>query len=120
MAGTPADLRPWQSKRSLLRPASLVAVLAALTACSDPLSVAVSGASLVSVVQTGKTLSDHAMSAATGMDCSIRHTFAGTSWCQPTDAVGAPSVEHYCYRSIAEVTCYRRDNPHETASRRTF
>ncbi len=82
--------------------------------------MALGGASVVSVVQTGKTLSDHAMSAATGMDCSIRNTISGDSWCTPETSVAAdPAAQLTCYRSIAEVTCYTRDNPHETASRRT-
>jgi hypothetical protein len=54
------------------------------------------------------------------MDCSIRHTFAGTSWCQPVaDEMAQSSAELHCYRSIADITCYKRDNPHETESRRT-
>jgi hypothetical protein len=103
-----------------LRPLSLVVALGALTACTDPVSVALSGASVVSVVQTGKTISDHAMSAATGMDCSIVNTLSGTSWCQPpVNDAPDPAAALSCYRSIAEVTCYTRDNPHETASQRT-
>jgi len=103
-----------------LRPLAAVGVLAVLTGCTDPLSVALGGASVVSVVQTGKTISDHAMSAATGMDCSIRHSFSGDSWCRPPlNNAPDPSAELACYRSIANVTCYTHDNPHETASRRT-
>ncbi len=103
-----------------LWPLGILLALGALTACTDPVSVALGGASVVSVVQTGKTISDHAMSAATGMDCSIGNTLSGVSWCQPTvsDAPD-PAADLVCYRSIAEVTCYTRDNPHETASQRT-
>ena len=105
---------------SALRPLSLFLALGALTACTDPVSVALGGASVVSVVQTGKTISDHAMSAATGMDCSIGHTLSGDSWCLPVaNDAPDPAADLVCYRSIAEVTCYKRDNPHETASRRT-
>ncbi len=102
-----------------LRPLGLFLALGALTACTDPVSVALGGASVVSVVQTGKTISDHAMSAATGMDCSIGHTLSGDSWCQPqVSDMPDPAAELACYRSIAEVTCYTRNNPHETASQR--
>ena len=113
---------PLQSKIGLpaLRPISALVALGVLTACTDPVSVAVGGASVVSVVQTGKTLSDHAMSAATGMDCSIRNTLSGASWCTPAvNEAPDPAADLVCYRSIANVTCYNRDNPHETASRRT-
>lgn len=105
---------------SALRPLCVLGALGVLTACTDPLSMALGGASVVSVVQTGKTISDHAMSAATGMDCSIRNSISGDSWCRPelNDAPD-PSADLVCYRSIANVTCYNQDNPHETASRRT-
>jgi len=105
---------------SAFRPLGAVLALGVLTACTDPVSMALGGASVVSVVQTGKTVSDHAMSAATGMDCSIRNTLSGASWCLPAvNDTPDPAAELACYRSIAEVTCYTRDNPNETASRRT-
>jgi hypothetical protein len=103
-----------------LRPLGVVLALGVLTACGDPVSIALGGASVVSVVRTGKTVSDHAMSAATGMDCSIRNTLSGASWCLPAvNDTPDPVANLACYRSIAEVTCYTRDNPNETASRRT-
>lgn len=116
----PAPRHLRRPARAALRLLVAAAALGALSACTDPASMALSGASVVSVMQTGKTISDHAMSMATGMDCSIRNTFAGVSWCQPleNDAVD-PSADLACYRSIAKVTCYLRDNPNETASRRT-
>ena len=40
-----------------------------LTACADPASLALGGASVVTVVDSGKTVSDHAMSYATGENC---------------------------------------------------
>lgn len=107
-------------KLPALRPLGAVLALGVLTACTDPVSLVIGSASVVSVVQTGKTVSDHAMSAATGMNCSIRHTFSGSSWCLPTaNDAPDPAAGLACYRSIAEVTCYTRDNPNETASRRT-
>lgn len=105
---------------SAFRPLGAVLALGVLTACTDPVSIAIGSASIVSVVQTGKTVSDHAMTAATGMDCSIRNTLSGASWCLPAvNDAPDPATELACYRSIAEVTCYTRDNPNETASQRT-
>lgn len=116
----PSRRKQAKLRLSALRPLGLVLAMGALSACSDPVSVALSGASVVSVVQTGKTISDHAMSAATGMDCAIGHTLSGTSWCQPEIYDGPdPGADLVCYRSIAEMTCYTRNNPHETASQRT-
>jgi len=112
--------RPTRPGLPPLRLLAAIMALGALTACTDPVSVALGGASVVSVVQSGKTLSDHAMSAATGMDCSIGNTVAGNSWCMPAvNDVPDPSSDLACYRSIAEVTCYSSTNPHETPSRRT-
>jgi len=119
-AGMPSSARKLSLRSAVLRPLGALAVVAALTACGDPVSIALSGASVISVVETGKTISDHAMSVATGQDCSIQHTFAGMSWCQSQEEeMPDPSANLVCYRSIAEVTCYPRYNPNETASRRT-
>lgn len=116
----PKALYPRKVKMAAFRPIFAVVALIGLTACTDPLSVALSGASVISVVQTGKTISDHAMSAATGMDCSISNSINGVSWCTPeVNEAPDPALELACYRSIAEVTCFPRSNPHETVSRRT-
>ncbi|NNE86110.1 MAG: hypothetical protein HKN28_19270 [Alphaproteobacteria bacterium] len=102
------------------RPVSAVLMLGALTACTDPLSVALSGASVENVVHTINKKKNHAMSAATGMNCSIRNSISGDSWClPPINDTPNPAADLACYRSIANVTCYTQDNPHETASRRT-
>jgi hypothetical protein len=94
-----------------------------LAGCADPTSLALSGVSVISFTQTGKTVTDHAMSLATSQNCSLKHSLVGEPWCQP-DAAPAPTTAStaeplYCYRSIAAVTCYRHDNPHDTTTRRT-
>lgn len=101
---------------------AIVAILG-LSACTDPASLAMSGASVVTFVSTGKTLTDHAMSLATDQDCSLKRSLEGKSWCEPAENVAAADIagpELYCYRSIAEVTCYRRRNPNDTKTRQTF
>jgi hypothetical protein len=94
-----------------------------VSACADPATLAMGGASVVTFAHTGKTLTDHAMSLATEQDCSLKNTIAGKAWCQPLSHTGADDApadpEFYCYRSIAEVTCYRLRNPHDTATRLT-
>lgn len=112
---------------SFLRPTrSLTAVLLActLSACTDPASLALGGVSAVSFVQSGKTLTDHAMSLATDQDCSIRHSLSGKAWCLPVSTPRpaydqAEAGDLHCYRSIGTMTCYRHKNPHDTASRYT-
>ena len=95
-----------------------------LSGCSvDPASLALSGVSVVTFTQTGKTLTDHAMSLATDQDCSLKHSLTGTPWCQPVAHTPAPEIQAHgklhCYRSLAATTCYRQQNPHDTASRRS-
>lgn len=91
-----------------------------LTACVDPASLALSGASVVTVVDSGKTVTDHAMSFATGENCSVMHSFEGKAWCVPEVGEESEPPQQVCYNSIANMTCYPVKNPHETVSRRTY
>ncbi len=90
----------------------------ALSACADPASLAVSSASVVTAFDSGKTVSDHAMSFVTGDDCSFLNSLRGKAWCMPVLADTPPPPNQVCYKSIASMTCYPVENPHETASRR--
>jgi len=103
---------------SHIRYFALMLVPLTLTACADPASLALGGASIVTVVDSGKTVTDHAMSYATGENCSFLHSIRGESWCLPErgEAPGPPT--EICYQSIAAMTCYPVKNPHETQSRR--
>lgn len=96
-----------------------IAAPLALAACADPASLALGGASVVSVIDSGKTVSDHVMSYATGDECTFRHSLRGEAWCQPRSIEaddGQP--ERVCYQSIARVTCYEVANRFETETRR--
>ncbi len=115
MAGSPYRLRPL-----IFRAVVGAGALVALSACLDPVVLTVAGASAASYVATGKTLTGHAMSYSTGKDCRVMRGFKGETMCQdlpPEDTPEAPA-ELACYRSIAEVTCYRVENPNETSTRR--
>ena len=96
----------------------LALALLALAGCADPASLALGGASVVTTLDSGKTVTDHAFSFATGDDCSFLHSIRGKAWCQPVLADPPPPPDQVCYRSIAQMTCYPVENPHETASRR--
>ncbi len=52
-----------------IRNLALMLVPLTMTACADPASLALGGASVVTVVGSVKTVSDHAMSYATGENC---------------------------------------------------
>lgn len=115
MAGSPDRLR-----LPIFRAVVGAGALAALSACIDPVVLTVTGASAVSYVATGKTLPGHAMSYSTGKDCRVIRGFKGETMCRDLPPEGDPQVqaELTCYRSIAEVTCYRVENPNETSTRR--
>lgn len=96
-----------------------IAAPLALAACADPASIALGGVSVVTVIDSGKTVTDHVMSYATGEECTFRHSLRGESWCQPLpgDDTGL-QAEQVCYQSIARVTCYEVTNRFETETRR--
>lgn len=52
-----------------IRNLALMLVPLTMTACADPASLALGGASVVTVVDSGKTVSDHAIAYATGENC---------------------------------------------------
>ena len=106
--------------RSGVRNILAIAAPLALAACADPASLALGGASVVTMIDSGKTVSDHVMSFATGEECTFRHSLRGQAWCQPRR--GTESDEHsklVCYQSIARTTCYEVANRFETETRRT-
>ena len=94
------------------------AALLALTGCVAPASVAFGGASVVTAADTGKTVSDHAMSFLTGQECTYRHTLKGIAWCQPLASAAPEPDGRVCYQSLGSITCYTAENPFETPSRR--
>lgn len=59
------------------------------------------------VVTTEKTMADHAVSLASGKDCSLVRLEKGTTYCVEDELVPQPNL--YCYRELAGVTCY--DSP---------
>lgn len=105
--------------RSRIHIAITILAPLALAACADPASLAVGGASVVTMIDSGKTVTDYAMSFATGDDCSFRNSLRGNAWCQPTVVEEIPQEPLVCYQSIARVTCYDVENRFETETRRT-
>ncbi len=95
------------------------AALLVLAGCVDPASVTFTGASAVTAANTGKTLSDHAMTYLTSQNCTYRNVLKGTAWCQPLPSDPPEPNGQVCYQSLANITCYTAENPFETPSRRT-
>ncbi len=80
--------------------------LSACAAYAPPLAV-IEG---VSAVTTGKPLSDHVVSYASGKNCSTVRTNTGRSYCEEEEL--NPSANVFCYRTLGRVSCYDRANPY--------
>ncbi len=77
------------------------------------------GASLVTFIQTDRTISDHVIGAMTEKDCStLRMITEGTSMCRDPAAAQAErapqtaAMTSHCYRELGRVSCYDRPNPY--------
>ena len=85
-----------------------------LSACAMfPPAVIVEGASAAG---TGKPLSDHVISFASGKDCSTAREASGRSYCKEDEVNPEPKV--WCYKTIGSVTCYDRPDPNDGNQRR--
>jgi len=104
-------------------PLLLVAFLG-LAACSPANTALITGASLVSLIYTDKTVGDQAASYAFKEDCSVLNLVDKKPYCQeipPADAqnraVATLAASYYCYRTLGGVSCY--DRPDYMASNQT-
>jgi hypothetical protein len=97
----------------------LVPALLLLAACSPAESGIIVGASLISLLETDKTVPDHIMSQMLNKDCSSQRLLEGADkMCLdengPTTV--AQSIPSYCYRTLGNITCYTEPNPFDPKS----
>ena len=91
-----------------------VIVLIQLGACSMfPPVAALEGASAVT---TGKTMSDHAVSYASGMNCSTVRSNTGRTYCEENEP--NPQAKVWCYRTLGKPVCYDRPDPYQGNQRK--
>lgn len=91
-----------------MRVLAIFAVLGFLAGCSSIPGVAqIQG---VSVIGTDKTIEDHAISLASGKNCSTIRREKGLTYCEEDEPKVKPNI--YCYKTLAKVTCYDRPNPY--------
>lgn len=97
-------------------PPVLIAVML-LGGCGGEVGLALAGASAVSFATTDKFLSDHAVSLATGKDCSSLQLEQTGQFCRTPEEIAAARLaeeerrlaanpEMYCYRTLGDITCY--------------
>lgn len=97
---------------ALIRPPLIAALTLLAGACGAP-ELAVVAASTTVLVATDKTVADHAVSLATGEDCSIVGYERDRTYCRPhPPAIEVTSEPLYCYRTLADVECHASPNPY--------
>ncbi|MGY9002301.1 MAG: hypothetical protein ACKVG9_00660 [Rhodospirillales bacterium] len=91
-----------------MRYAFFLSIFFLLTACSVVPPLALSDWATVGL--TEKTIEDHVVSVVSGKNCSTIRTNQGRTYCEEDEKNPEPKV--HCYRTIGEVTCYDKPDPH--------
>lgn len=92
---------------------SHIAAFAALSLGLGACTAVTSGASVVSLMATKKTIMDHVVSFALDEDCSTIALERGEPYCTDPNAPSPPTPVYYCYRSLAEINCYETEDPYD-------
>ena len=98
-----------------------MAVLLLLAGCGGEVGLVMVGASAVSFATTDKFLTDHAVSYATGEECSSLQFEQTGEYCRTADEIAALAAEDearqqaanpemYCYRTLGDITCYTQED----------
>jgi len=78
-----------------------------------PVGATATGASALLLINTGKTMSDHAVSFVMDEDCSVVNYEKRGHYCIPNpEEVVREEPEMYCYRTLAQVECHTRAEPY--------
>jgi hypothetical protein len=97
---------------------ALLAILSGCAALAATPAIAVyAGVEGVALNQTGKTASDHLVSAITGQDCNLLRYKDTGNYCRSAaeiaaaEAIARRDLSGYCYRRRGLVTCYSTPDP---------
>ena len=66
---------------------------------------------MFTVMSTDKTLIDHAISIASGKNCSSVQLEKGDYFCEEDEPKIIQNI--FCYKTLANVTCYDRPDPYK-------
>lgn len=76
-------------------------------------TAATAGVSTVLLINTGKTITDHAVSYALDEDCSMVNYEKTRHYCRDwPDVTARAEPELYCYKTLAQVECHARPEPY--------
>lgn len=95
-----------------------IGIIIFLSSCTQPQATAPAffpvpqalGVDGASVLSTGKTISDHVVSFATGKNCSTVRKNIGQHYCEEDDVIVPDEV--FCYNTLGDVSCYALPAPH--------
>jgi len=73
--------------------------------------------SVATIIVTDKTIIDHFVSYFREEDCSTVRASMGDTYCRPIRVAYVPPPEPFCYRSLAEASCFATPNPYGTDHR---
>lgn len=94
-----------------------------LAGCGGEVGMAFAGASVASFATTDKFLTDHAVSYAMDEDCSSLQLEQTGQYCRSKEEIAAAEAEPagseplYCYRTLAEITCYEHQDFQASSAR---
>jgi hypothetical protein len=99
-----------------MRRRAMAAGMLLLSGCGlveGPVGATSTGVSAVLLVNTGKTLTDHAASFVMDEDCGIVNYEKRGYYCLPKPEVTVrEEPEMYCYRTLAQVECHTKPEPY--------
>lgn len=90
---------------------AMITLFLVLGGCA-PVVGTIAAVDFASLNSTDKTLVDHAVSGATGDDCSLISLTQTGTYCP--ERVRVDRSELYCYRSLADIDCHPVPEPYRT------
>lgn len=92
-----------------------------LAGCGGEVGLVMVGATAYSFATTDKFLTDHAVSYASGEECSALQLEQTGEYCRTADEIAAEdaaeesrrlaaAAEMYCYRTLGDITCYEQQD----------
>jgi hypothetical protein len=111
------DVGGLAGQRAKVRFLAVPAILL-LAACSPAESGILAGTTIISLLETDKTVSDHIMSQMMNKDCSSKRLLEGADrMCidenESATKTVAQSTPTYCYRTLGNISCYTKPNPYD-------
>lgn len=96
------------ARRTLRVGIALIPALLFVAGCTPENVAIMAGASIISVMETDKTIPDHVMSQIMNKDCSSLRLIKDKKMCldKNSTTIVAESDQTYCYHTLGEITCY--------------